>query len=279
MLIKEAFEHMVEELVPAYGYAEARSVTRIVFEDAFRVYHFDQEKALSEEYLKLFNSFLPRLLKNEPVQYVLGQADFYGRKFKVNASVLIPRQETEELVHWADEQMGKKTYRVLDIGTGSGCIAITLKKLNPNLEVYALDTSADALTVARENAELLEADINFLEINILDKNQWHTLPKFDCIISNPPYISRAETSILEANVVNYEPHLALFVEGKDDVLFYRVITLFAQQYLNTGGWLFFEVNTFNAKLVQELVKEMNFNAVELREDINGNYRMVKGEWS
>ncbi len=279
MLIKEAFEHMVEELMPSYGYAEARSITRIVFEDAFRIYHFDQEKALPEEYLKLYENFLPRLLKNEPVQYVLGQADFYGRKFKVNASVLIPRQETEELVHWADEQMEKKTYRVLDIGTGSGCIAITLKKLNPDLEVYALDTSTDALTVARENAELLEADVNFLEINILDKNQWHKLTKFDCIISNPPYISRAETSILAANVVSYEPHLALFVEGKDDVLFYRVITLFAQQYLNTGGWLFFEVNTFNAKLVQELVKEMNFKAVELREDINGNYRMIKGEWS
>ena len=182
--IQEYFNLLVRKLTPIYGKGEAKSIARIVFEDAFRLFDFSSVRPFL--FQQEFQSIQERLLKKEPVQYVLGQADFYGLKFKVTPDVLIPRSETEELVHWILETNQLEAPRILDIGTGSGCIPITLKKKLPLAEVMAVDVSEKALAVAQENAQLNEVTVALQQVDILNKPDWNQLPKFDIIVSNPP---------------------------------------------------------------------------------------------
>jgi release factor glutamine methyltransferase len=269
---------LIEQLTPRYGAAEAKAIARIVIEDAFG----NQQAAIDHFQ---FHEMLARLLAGEPVQYVLGQADFFGLKFKVNPAVLIPRQETEELVVWVLEHLKNNEIEnpaVLDIGLGSGCIGVTLKKKVPGLQLFGLEKSPAALEVAVENARRIlgePATYEFIEGDILNYPDWANFPKIDVVVSNPPYIPLVEKGIMPEHVTAHEPELALFVDNDDPLLFYRVIADVALQKLKPGGALFFECNEFNARDVAALLREKGFAEVELRKDLAGAERMVHGIFS
>ncbi len=268
----DARTYLIAQLSPRYGRGEATSITRIVLEDAF------PNAAIIAE--KTVQAILDRLLQGEPVQYVLGQADFFGLKFNVSPAVLIPRQETEELVDWAIKilkNQPKSPIRVLDIGTGSGCIPVTVKKNIPRAEVWASDISAGALAMATDNAARLQTDIHFQQNDILNRTTWPELPDFELIISNPPYIPQRERTLMPEHVLAYEPELALFVADADPLLFYRTIADFALLHLLPGGTLLFECNEFNATEVVALLQMRHFAGIELRQDLAGADRMVGGK--
>lgn len=272
--IHQAYQQLVQALTALYENREANNMARIVFEDAFKIFTFDSSLPFS--FSDQLNEIQKELLQKKPLQYVLGQADFYGLKFKTTPAVLIPRPETEELIYNLLESIEVPPKSILDIGTGSGCIPITLKKKLENTTVYAVDISAKALEIAQENARLNEVEVHFLEIDILNKKLWNQLPKVDIIISNPPYIPMAEKALMNAQVIDYEPSEALFVENEQPLIFYQTITAFAQQYLNKNGWLYFECNEFNAPEVKKMLEAHQFQAVELLKDMEGKNRMVRG---
>ncbi len=291
MTILQAQLDLIAALTPQYGEGEARSIARIVFEDYFNIKpNVENDENVFQTFLKVeYDTMKDRLLRGEPVQYVVGFAWFYGLKFKVNNSVLIPRPETEELVEWVLEtakkfQKADKKVRILDIGTGSGCIPVTLKVKNPKLEVSAVDVSESALITGSRNAYRHGAEIDFKRIDILDTSAWADLGNFDFIVSNPPYIPHAEKALMEGNVLDFEPHLALFVDNDDALIFYEKIADFALKHLTNeslfrhlGRVLFFECNTFNATQVVKMLEFKGFKNVELRKDMSGNDRMVKGD--
>lgn len=277
--IAASFQTFIQNLSQIYDPGEARSIARIVFEDALRIKNTDSFAQLSSTQHDILNSFQRRLLRHEPVQYILGQADFYGLKFKVSPAVLIPRQETEELIAWILETIkrdfDRKDLRVLDIGTGSGCIPITLKKKSSGLDVIALDISPKALEIAEENAEKNHAHVTLLQMNILDQNRWSSLEQFDIIVSNPPYIPLKETGLMPKHVTQFEPGLALFVGNENPLIFYENIADFAKTHLAEGGFLFFECNEFNAQKVVKMLENKGFKNIELQQDINGRDRMIR----
>lgn len=223
-----------------------------------------------------------KLLKQHmPIQYILGETEFYDLTFKVNKDVLIPRPETEELVDWVINDLEHQTtaLTILDIGTGSGCIAISLAKNLPNAKVYALDVSATALEVAKQNADFNNASVNFFQNDILtiSKTKIPQLShKFDTIVSNPPYVRELEKTLMKPNVLNFEPHLALFVKNSDPLQFYDAIIKFSEHHLKKGGALFFEINEFLGIQVIELFKKYNFTNIALKQDIFKKDRMLKG---
>jgi release factor glutamine methyltransferase len=237
-----------------------------------------KEMRLSESELLKFFRVIRKLKLHVPIQYILGNTEFYGLKFNVNEHVLIPRPETEELVHWIVEEskVQSSKLKVLDIGTGSGCIAIALKKNMPEAEVYALDISENALAVAKKNAELNNAEIHFIQGDILANSLIHQFTKspIQLIVSNPPYITEKEKSEMSANVLGHEPHTALFVPDNDALLFYRAILDFASDKLAEGGKIYFEVNSMYAAAVAELATEKGFINCSIRKDVNGNERML-----
>ena len=282
MTIKEAKSDFLKTLTPQYGEGEARAMSRYVFEDYFGSKN-DTDTFL-DFLIEDFEKIKKRLLAGEPVQYVVGFAWFYGLKFKVNTNVLIPRPETEELVEWVLEMTKKNSpLKVLDIGTGSGCIPVTLKVKNAALHVSAVDISEGALITASRNAYRMNADIDFKRIDILNENDWTQLSDFHIIISNPPYIPHKEKALMENNVLDYEPHLALFVENDDALIFYEKIADFAKTHLYTDGTsrdnregaLFFECNEYNATEVVDMLHNKGFKTVELRQDMSGKDRMIR----
>jgi release factor glutamine methyltransferase len=279
--IKNTYQNFTQKIQAVYSVGEANAVARIVFEDAFKLYDFSSERDFSLENQKRLEEILNRLLKNEPIQYIFGEADFYGYKFKVNEHVLIPRQDTEELVFYVKNTIRsfveKNAITLLDVGTGSGCIPITLKKLFPEMEVHALDVSQDALNIAKENAGNLETEIVFYQKDILVKEEWESLPNFDIIVSNPPYIPYREAHHMPENVKQFEPHLALFIDDKNPLIFYEMIADFAKQKLNKDGYLFFETNEFNAKEVQSMLRNKTFTSVVLEQDMEGKDRMIRAQ--
>ena len=230
----------------------------------------------SNKVISIKNSdYIKRIIKelkeNKPIQYILGEAEFYGLKFKVNKHTLIPRQETEELVEWI---LKEEFSSALDIGTGSGCIAITLAK-NTNAKITAIDVSEDALQVAKENARINEVEINFLQQDIL---QTTSLPKTDVIVSNPPYVLKSEKEKMQQNILQYEPHLALFPPDKEPLLFYRKIGNLAVKSLNCGGKLYFEINEQYGIEILEMLSKIGFVDIALKKDINDKDRMIKAIW-
>lgn len=279
MNIKNTHQNFIQTIQTIYSEGEANAIARIVFEDAFKLYDFSSEQEFSLENQSRLEGIITRLLQNEPVQYILGEADFYGYKFKVNEHVLIPRQDTEELVFYVRSTVRsfikKDAITLLDIGTGSGCIPITLKKIFPTMEVHALEVSEDALGIAKKNAENLETDIVFYHQSILEKEGWKSLPKFDVIVSNPPYIPHREAHLMPENVKQFEPHLALFVEDKDPLIFYEAIAEFEKQKLNENGFLFFETNEFNAQEVMTMLCNKTFTTVVLEQDMEGKDRLIR----
>lgn len=238
--------------------------------------------ALNEEWREFEenkNRFLFQLmeLKNhKPFQYILGEAEFYGLKFFVNEDVLIPRPETEELIEWIINDLQKpdnEVQKIIDIGTGSGCIPITLKKHLPSTEIFALDFSEKALKTAKNNAGFHQTNIKFIHSDFLNMD-FSTLPNFDIIVSNPPYIANSEKNSMDRNVLEFEPASALFVPDDNALIFYERIVEFAQENSNPNGKIYVEINQSLAKETKELFQN-KFKSVELKKDISGNFRMLK----
>lgn len=272
------YRELWRTLEPLYGNGEARAVTDYVLDVCFGLSKADilcgaVEEMTAEKTAEL-NKIFGRLMKGEPVQYVLGRAEFCGRWFSVRPGVLIPRPETEELCAWITaDSKASASPKVLDIGTGSGCIAITLQLDMPESKVTAWDISADALDVARENAQRFGANVNFVKLDALNakpEGEW------DVIVSNPPYICEKEKKDMAVNVLEHEPHTALFVPDADPLLFYRAITRLAVQTLNKGGRLYFEINPIYADDTCRMMRAEGMTAVELRSDMYGKQRMAKG---
>ena len=236
---------------------------------------------LTEEQQKWFDNAIVRLQNNEPIQHILGYTTFYGRKFKCDRRALIPRPETEELVDWIINDCSTlnsqlPTLNIVDIGTGTGCIALSLAKELVNAKVTALDISEKALSLAKENAELLETkNVDFIKGDILNKTFNSQLSTFNFIVSNPPYIRECEKVDMEANVLNYDPHTALFVSNDDPLIFYRTIAEFALTHLTPDGALYFEINQYLSQETCDLLVALGYKNVELRKDINDNPRMIK----
>jgi release factor glutamine methyltransferase len=282
MTIREARQDLQNALTPQYGEGEAASMCRYVFDDFFTLKTNDeaQENIFQSFLFEDFLNIKKRLLTGEPVQYVVGFSWFYGLKFKVNPSVLIPRPETEELVHWILETTKKETMlnaTILDIGTGSGCIPVTLKVKNAQLNISCLDVSESALITASRNAYRNNVDIDFKCLNILEEKEQEKLGLFDIIVSNPPYIPEKEKNLMQNNVLDFEPHLALFVDDKHPLIFYETIANFAQKHLNTEGYLFFECNEHNANDVQLMLSKNKFSDIVLRQDMSGKDRMIRAK--
>jgi len=271
----------IEGLQNLYDVMEAESFFHLILEEKHQMKRIDlalnPDFAFSEEEIQEWNSILEQLKKEIPVQYILGTTEFFGLKFKVNENVLIPRPETEELVEWIIHEDLKikrlKDVKILDIGTGSGCIAISLAKNIPEAKVYAIDVSPEALKIAKENAEMNQVEVVFLEKNILETNDLEM--QFDIIVSNPPYVRNLEKEEIKKNVLDNEPHLALFVEEDDALIFYRKIAELATKNLHSNGRLYFEINQYLGEEMIELLHNKGFQDIELRKDIYDNDRMTK----
>ncbi|WP_281228225.1 peptide chain release factor N(5)-glutamine methyltransferase [Flavobacterium aquiphilum] len=280
MKIKEYRTQFIQTLAPIYDGVEAESFFYLILEEKQQLKRIDlalkPDLELSEEELAVWDSILEQLKLEVPVQYLLGKTSFYGLDFEVNSAVLIPRPETEELVDWILKRQKAKgkgqKVKILDIGTGSGCIAVSLAKNLPNAKVFAIDVSEKALATAQKNAELNSVEVTFIEKNILETMDLGQ--EFDIIVSNPPYVRNLEKEEIKKNVLDNEPHLALFVEDDDALLFYRKIAELAQKNLSNSGQLYFEINQYLGQEMIDLLEKMNFENIELRKDIYGNDRMT-----
>ena len=276
----QAFIKQIQsELQGFYPETEIRSFSYLIIEkltNLSRTQIFvNKYTAFSEEQRKLAESFIIKLKKNVPIQYILGETEFYGLNFNVNESVLIPRPETEELVEWVRKENDKNAnLNILDIGTGSGCIAISLKYEFKKADIDAFDISDAALEIAKSNSKRNNLVVNFSNVdilNVLDLNK-----KWDIIVSNPPYIPENEKDEILPNVLEHEPHLALFVPDYDPLIFYRHISQFAKKHLTKNGKLYFEIHREAGMKCSNLLVEQGFTNIELRKDISGNDRMIRG---
>lgn len=279
MELKAFKNEFVTSLSLVYDEAEAEQLFYIALEEILDWKRIDfilkTPFELNQENTSQFETTLKELQSEKPIQYIFNKAFFYGFEFYVNENTLIPRQETEELVEWILNTIAEKpskTWRILDIGTGSGCIPITIAKMAKNVEVTTLDVSEKAIEVAKKNAQDLEVDITFLNQSILETEE---LDSYDIIVSNPPYVRNLEKIEIKNNVLVHEPHLALFVEDDDPLIFYNKIIALAGKSLNTNGYLFFEINQYLGKETLELFNN-HFTDVELRKDFVGNDRMIRG---
>ncbi len=285
MTTEQCYKDFFNELGKIYEKNEAANISDWVFENVTgqkrHERHIRKNENVSNDYFRRLQKYLSELMTHEPVQYVLSEAWFYKMKFYVNKYVLIPRPETEELVQWIVDDMRDLKYcdqtlkcKILDIGTGSGCISISLKKELRDLEITAVDISTEALSVALKNAKLQETEINFLRVNFLDESNWSTYGVYDVMVSNPPYIPANEKEKLSKNVTDFEPGIALFVPENDPFIFYEKIAKFAQLYLSTNGHVYVEIHEDYSKEVQQIFLKNNFET-EMRKDIYGKQRMIK----
>lgn len=273
MKVKEAASNAILQLSSIYSNREATQIIAILFEDLFEVSNIESERAF--EYEEELVSALERLKNSEPIQYVTGVADFFGLKFKVNQHTLIPRPETEELVAWilSDLKQSKKQLDLVDVGLGSGCIALTLAKKHRFLRVFGIEYSLDALNVARINSRLLQAPMTFYCDDILDDSSWDAYGRFDVIVSNPPYIDQEDRRVMADNVLLYEPEMALFA-GDDKFVFYKSLERFAQSHLKDGGVVYLEIHEAFA-LETKAIFQKEDRAIEIRKDMQGKDRMMK----
>ena len=277
-IMQTTFEQIQSELKGLYPETEIKSFSYLIIEkltgfSRTEVY-VNKNTLFSNEQYHEIESFIEKLKKFIPIQYILGETEFYGLPFYVNKSVLIPRPETEELVDWICTENNKNQgLQILDIGTGSGCIALSLKHEFPNSVVNGFDISEKALETAQRNATRNKLEVNFRIVDIL--NTPDIASKWDIIVSNPPYITENEKDDMLPNVLEHEPHLALFVPDNDPLLFYRKIALFALQHLQPNGKLYFEINRTQGKQCVDLLTGMGFQNIVLRKDISRNDRMVR----
>ncbi|EOZ96087.1 Protein-N(5)-glutamine methyltransferase PrmC [Indibacter alkaliphilus LW1] len=273
MKIRDLFNHYKNELQQIYPKEEAESLVFWLFEDFLQAKRQDLLNNTSVERVpEKLSLAIEALLQGKPIQYITGKAPFYGREFLVNSAVLIPRNETEELVHLIIQENQKEGLKILDIGTGSGCIPITLSLEILGANVSALDVSETALEIASQNAELLKAEVQFLLCDILKEDI--QVPDLDIIVSNPPYVRNSEKMRMHQNVLDHEPHLALFVYDEDPLLFYRIIAEKARKVLKPGGKLYFEINEVFGKETKILLEGKGFSSVAIINDLNGKERII-----
>ncbi|WP_117884007.1 peptide chain release factor N(5)-glutamine methyltransferase [Aureibaculum luteum] len=282
----------IDELTDIYPKDEILSIYYLLIEGFLQLQKkevfLEPTIELSTQHLSQFKNSIALLKQEKPIQYILGNTEFCGFIFKVNENVLIPRPETEELVNWIcsdriseisnQKDTDSSRTSILDIGTGSGCIAISLAKKCPNTKISALDVSKNALTTAKENAKVNDVDINFIEqdiVNLPRKLNTTLLKKYDIIVSNPPYVRELEKEEMQNNVLQNEPHLALFVDNDNPLLFYEKIAEFAKENLTENGLIYFEINQYLASETALLLEQKGFEMIEIREDIYGNKRMLK----
>ncbi len=275
--IHQLSTYFQNELKDCFAQEEIRNFIALILEYKLGYSKVDvlmkKDEDLNNDVALYCEEALEKLKNHVPIQYILGETEFYGLKFRVNSSVLIPRPETEELVHWIINDYKGKQAKILDIGTGSGCIPITLKKNIHDADVAAWDISEEALITAKSNAELNKADVVFEKQNALDLGSVEA--KFDVIVSNPPYVLDKEKELMQNNVLDYEPHLALFVPDNDPLLFYQAIAEFAKTNLNSKGALYFEINESFGDATVQMLEKLGFINIELRKDLFGKDRMIK----
>ena len=284
MTIQDASKKLIRELSSIYDERESTAIADWVLEHltgwrkAERI--INRKSRLNDGAIEKLRSMTQQLMAYKPVQYVLKEAYFHEMRLYVDENVLIPRPETEELVQWTIDEVDRRQMtvdsrrlRVLDVGTGSGCIPIALKKDIPNLDVYACDISDSALSVARKNAAEQNVDVEFRRINFLDEKHRSTLPQFNIIVSNPPYISEEEKETIDKHVIEYEPHLALFVPKDDSLIFYRVLADFGKSNLIKGGCMLMEIHFEKGEAVMRLFEQKGYR-VELKKDLQGKDRMI-----
>ena len=292
MVIKNYKNRFLQALSSLYDEKEVESFFYLTLEKLHQIKRIDlalqPDLAMDEVQLTQWETVLAELKTFKPIQYILGETEFYGLPFLVNENVLIPRPETEELVQLILDDLSlraqsrSQNVTILDIGTGSGCIPISLKKNLPFANVFAIDVSPNALEVAQKNAEINGVEVTFVKADILQVDDLTKLitcnsqlaTSLDIIVSNPPYVRNLEKAEINPNVLEYEPHLALFVEDNDALLFYRKITELAKNHLAENGKLYFEINQYLGKETVALVESYGFKSVELIKDIYGNDRMI-----
>ena len=279
-------QYIKEELVDVYSISEISTLFRIVIEEvcgnSYPELVIDKINNLSGLELRKAKEIVARLKNKEPIQYIIGKAEFYGLQFKVSPDVLIPRPETEELVEWILQDFAKNDSNnkksMIDIGTGSGCIAVTIAKKTAGTNVYGLDVSEKALAIAIDNAKLNDVKVSFERCDVLTELEiFKQGLNFDVIVSNPPYIREMEKDTMEDNVLLFEPEEALFVPDNNPLIFYDIIADLALKRLNNNGKLYFEINFSLGERVSNLLYEKGFKSVELRKDISGNNRMLKAQ--
>ena len=279
MVLKEYRQQFYDALDALYPQEESETFFKILTQEYLKLAAFEIplnfQLELTEAQQTRFDHALNRLKKFEPLQYIVGTTEFYGFPFVLSPDVLIPRPETEELVEWIYTDFKDQEWKVLDIGTGSGAIAVSLAKVLPKASLTALDVSAKALKIAAENATANAVKVRFIEQDIL---ACETLAEsYDVIVSNPPYVRDLEKAEIKPNVINYEPHLALFVPDDNALLFYRKIAELALKALQPNGILYFEINQYLGEQTVSLLKNIGFSKVELRSDFAGNPRMIKAQ--
>lgn len=282
MTVKQVEDWIRKKLSVLHGEEEARHYSLLIF-NHLRGYErkdllMNVTSQVTQEEMSFVFQSLIRLQKEEPIQYVLGFTEFYGLKFKTDPRALIPRPETEELLDWVLQNNTQDLRRILDVGTGSGCIAISLKKFLPESSVIAWDISQEALSLAMENASLNEVKVDFKLQDALNSNA--NLPhSLDLLVSNPPYVTMHEKTLMKPNVLNFEPHNALFVEDYQPLLFYDAIARLGRESLRIGGWLYFEINENLGTEMEKLLCELGYSDVELKRDLHGRYRMIRAVWN
>lgn len=274
-------QYMRQELMGTYPIRELESLIRYTFREVCEMNRVDMvlraEEHLTPEIVKRFEEVTFRLKYDEPIQYIFGRTEFCGLEILVTKDVLIPRPETEELVAWVQKDFKNNPPKIiLDIGTGSGCMALALKKIFPEAEVFGTDATAEVVRMARKNAEHNNLEVKFTLSNILNGST--ELGEFDVIVSNPPYITRDEYVDILPNVFNHEPHLALFVRNNDPMMFYRAIGKFCQTHLTKRGGLYLEFNENYAADTLSVLESFNFTNTTVRKDFNGKFRMAKAMW-
>lgn len=285
MTIYEGHRLISDELLHIYSPRESENIAALVLEKITGLGRMERtlnkNQSISEEHEALLIDYTQQLKQHRPVQYILQEAWFYGMALYVDENVLIPRPETEELAEWILKDIKSERYfrnnqpRILDIGTGSGCIAIALKKNLPDSDVSAIDISSKALEVAQKNAQRMDCHIRFSTLDILNAVQSSVLPQFDIIVSNPPYIPLKDKAEMHQNVLHYEPHTALFVENNNPLLFYSAIAGFAQLHLQPNGWIYTEIHENMGEEVKDVFLHEGFTNTTIRKDMQGKNRMIK----
>jgi len=276
-------KYYTDQLTKVYDEIESKSIMYQLVRHFFKYERIDfvksQEIRLSESELLTVHFAVKELLLHKPLQYVIGETEFLDLRIKVNDHVLIPRPETEELVQLICKREFTKNgvLHILDVGCGSGCIGIALKKSLGSSDVYGLDISENALKLAKENSELNDAELHFILCDILDETKWDDLGTYEMVVSNPPYIRESEKELMRKNVLEFEPLHALFVKDDDPLLFYRKIALFCEKHLTKNGTLYFEINEALGNETKEMLALMSFKSIEIYKDINGKDRFIRAE--
>ena len=277
--LRQLFDIIGTSLSGLYPATEVQAIRKLLFEKIVKMpeyrVHLSPNDILSGDITSRILEGLDELKKGNPVQHVIGEVDFMDMVFEVNADVLIPRPETEELVHWIISNNKNNSPKILDIGTGSGCIAISLAKYLSDAQVSALDISGNALKMAKRNALINHVNVDFINVDVLEIYEIAGAP-FDIIVSNPPYVREQEKQLMNRNVTDFEPHLALFVSDNDPLLFYRTIAQKSRNWLNPNGQLYFEINEAFGNEIKNLLISNGYSDVEIRKDINGKDRMAFG---